>query len=147
MAVKKSGSSALPKILGIVGGVVVAVVIVALLIAGRGSPVDVAMAFYRAGNEGNYEKAATYLFPSIERAWEMLPSIRRFDTAMDAATKDGTITRIEATETIEVGGVATVWLTLDYRDGSREEDILTLMKVDGEWRVYMSTLLLMPSPP
>ena len=135
------------KIAGIVGGVILIVVIVALVTSGGGSPIDVAMAFYKAGNAGNYEKAYDYLAPEAQMAWEMMGAFMpSFDNAMDDATKVGTITRIEAKETVEYSGAyATVWLTLDYNDGSREQDVLTLIKVDKGWRIYMSTLLLMPS--
>jgi hypothetical protein len=150
-AVKKRGSSPWPKIAGIVGGVALIIAIVVLLIGvgERESPIEVAMAFYRAGNEGNYEKAFGYLTPEIRMAWKMgVPFIPRFDNAMDAATRGGTIARIEAEEAVEYAGAfATVWLTLVYEDGSQARDVLTLMKVDGEWRIYMSTLLLMPPPP
>jgi hypothetical protein len=104
------------------------------------------MAFYRAGNRGNYEKALGYLGPELRAGYEMWGGgtfMPRFDTAMDGATKGGTIVRMETREAVEYGGLqATVWLTLDYEDRSREHDVLTLMKVDGEWRIYKSILLL-----
>ena len=135
------------KIAVIVGVVVVIVVIVALVRGGGGSPIDTAMAFYRAGNEGNYDKAYSYLAPETQMSWEMLGMMMpSFDNAMDDATKGGDITRIESKQAIEYSGAyATVRLVIYYRDGNQTEDVLTLMKVDGRWRIYMSTLLIMPS--
>lgn len=146
---KKGGSSRSLKLIGIIGGVVLIVIIGALLIGGRESPADVAVAFYKAGNEGSYTKAYGYLTPESRMAWEMLGTFApRFDNSMDAATKGGTITRIEVREAMEYAGMhATVRLTLDYRNGSRKEDVLTLTKVDGRWRIFTSTLLLTPQFP
>ena len=131
----------------IVGVVVVIIVIVALVRGGDGSPIDTAMAFYRAGNEGNYNKAYTYLTTETQMAWEMmgmmLPS---FDNAMDDATRDGTITRIESKQAVEYSGAyATVRLAIYYNDGDNTEDVLTLIKEDGRWKIFTSILLIMPS--
>ena len=134
------------KIIGIVAVVIVIIVVVAVVTGGSESPADVAIAFYRAGNGGNYPEAYNYLTPETRMAWEMMGAfMSRFDNSMDAATKNGTITRIDVTDAIQYGGVsANVRLTLHYRDGSQRQDVLTLTKVDRRWRIFSSTLLLTP---
>ena len=131
----------------IVGIVVVIVVVVALVRGGGGSPIDTAMAFYRAGNEGNYDKAYSYLAPETQMSWEMLGMmLPSFDNAMDDATRDGDIARIESKQAMEYSGTsATVRLTIYYGDGDDTEDVLTLIKVDGRWRIFTSVLLITPS--
>lgn len=140
-----SGSNRL-KLIGIVAAVIVIIVVVAVARGGGESPADVAIAFYRAGNDGSYTRAYNYLSPHTRMAWEMMGALApRFDNSMDAATKRGSISRIEVTDAMLYGGAsATVRLTLHYRDGTRKQDVLTLTKVDGRWRVFSSTLLLMP---
>lgn len=135
------------KIAVIVGVVIVIVVVVALVRGGGGSPIDTAMAFYRAGNEGDYNKAYSYLAPETQMSWEMLGMMMpSFDNAMDDATKGGDITRIESKQAIEYSGAyATVRLTIEYGNGSQTEDVLTLMKVNGKWRIFTSVLLITPS--
>ena len=139
-------SSRLLKIIGVVAVVVVIVVVAVLLTGGGDSPAEVAVAFYRAGNEGSYTKAYNYLAPQTRMAWEMMGAfVPRFDNAMDNATQGGSITRIEVQDTIEYGGMhATVRVTLDYRASSPEQDVLTLTKVDGQWKIFSSTLLVTP---
>lgn len=106
-------------------------------------PADVAKAFYRAGNEGNYAKAESYLAAEARMAFEMVPMMGRFDNAMDAVTRGGTITRIEVEEGVEYAGAfATVMVTLHYADGSQESDVLQLVKQDGKWRISQSSLLM-----
>lgn len=110
------------------------------------SPTDVARAFYRAGNEGNYTRAKGYLAPEARMVFKMEMGgtilIPRFDKAMDAATKGRTITQIEVVEKVEHPGYVIVMLTLYYADGSQAQDFLQLRKVDGQWRILQSTLLL-----
>jgi len=132
--------------IGIVAAVIVIIVVVAAVRGGGESPADVAIAFYRAGNDGSYTKAYNYLTPQTRMAWEMMGAFApRFDNSMDAATRKGTITRIEVTDAMQYGAAsATVRLTLHYRDATRKQDVLTLTKVDGRWRIFSSTLLLMP---
>ena len=134
------------KIIGIVAVVIVIIVVVAAVTGGSESPADVAIAFYRAGNDGNYSKAYSYLTSETRMAWEMMGAFApRFDNSMDSATKKGTIARIEVTDAIQYGHMsANVRLTLNYRDGSQRQDVLTLTKVDGRWRIFSSTLLLTP---
>lgn len=134
------------KIIGIAAVVIVIIIVVAAITGGSGSPADVAIAFYRAGNDGNYTKAYSYLTPETRMVWEMMGGFGpRFDNSMDGATKSGTITRIEVTDAIQYDGMsANVRLTLNYRDGSQRQDVLTLTKVDRRWRIFSSTLLLTP---
>ncbi len=134
------------KIIGIAAVVIVIIVVVAAMTGGSESPADVAIAFYRAGNGGDYTRAYNYLAPETRIGWEMMGAfMSRFDNAMDAATKNGDITRIDVTDAIQYGGTsATVRLTLNYRDGSQRQDVLTLTKVDRRWRIFSSTLLLTP---
>ncbi|MBA7546838.1 hypothetical protein ES705_39237 [subsurface metagenome] len=121
--------------------------------SGGGSPSDVAKDFYKAGNDGNYEKAESYLSISMEMAFEMGAfggvgftggSGLEFENMMDGATKDGTIARIEVKggEEYPGGYQAMVYLTLHYTDGSRAQDVLMLQKEDGNWKILQSTLLL-----
>ncbi|MBT9143234.1 MAG: hypothetical protein DDT29_01633 [Dehalococcoidia bacterium] len=106
------------------------------------SPADVARDFLWAGNEGDYARAKGYLIPETRMVFEMDPMIR-FDNAMDAATREGTITRIEVVEEVVHADVsATVWLTLHYADETQESDTLSIVKRDGKWRIMTSTLLM-----
>jgi len=64
---------------------------------------------------------------------------------MDAATKEGTIARIDIKGGEEYGYMAILYLTLHYRDGSQEKDTVQLKKEDGKWKIYMSSLLMIAS--
>jgi len=121
--------------------------------SGGGSPSDVAKAFYKAGNEGSYEKAESYLSISMKMAFEMGAfggvgftggSGLEFENMMDGATKDGTIAQIEVKggEEYPGGYQAMVYLTLHYTDGSQAQDVLMLQKEDGNWKIMQSSLLL-----
>ena len=138
-----------PLKIGIIVGIVVVIVVVVALVrsGGGGSPIDTAMAFYKAGNEGNYDKAYAYLAPETQMSWEMLGMmLPSFDNAMDDATRSGDISRIESKQAVEYSGsYATVRLTIYYTDGDDTEDVLTLLKVDGRWKIFTSVLLIMPS--
>lgn len=121
--------------------------------SGGGSPSDVAKTFYKAGNEGNYEKAESYLSISMKMAFEMGAfggvgftggSGLEFENMMDGATKDGTIAQIEVKggEEYPGGYQAMVYLTLHYTDGSQAQDVLMLQKEDGNWKIMQSSLLI-----
>ena len=112
---------------------------------GGGSASDVAKAFYKAGNGGDYEKAKSYLSIHAQMGLEALsPLGMAFESAMDAATKDGTIVRIQVKggEEYPGGYQASMYLTLHYADGSQEQDFLMLQKEDGRWKILESTLLI-----
>ncbi len=110
------------------------------------SPSDVAKAFYKAGNEGDYEKAFSYLSIHIQMAYKMPGAglvFGKFDNAMDGVTKNGTIKRIEVEggEEFPGGHQAVIYVTLHYADGDKKQDVLTLQKEDGRWKIIMSILL------
>ncbi|MDO9333386.1 MAG: DUF4878 domain-containing protein [Dehalococcoidales bacterium] len=111
---------------------------------GGGSPSDVAKAFYKAGNEGNYSKAEGYLSFEARVVYKqpMFGVTQSFDNQMDAVTKAGTITRIDVEEGKDYGGYAVVLVTLHYANGGQASDTLALLKEDGQWRIVTSTLLL-----
>lgn len=110
------------------------------------SPADVAKAFYTEGNKGDYAKAKGFLTAELRMffrkpcPWTGKPPA--FDTAMDAVTRGGTITRIKIEEGVEHPGFAMIMATLHYADGGQKSDILQLMKQDGEWRIMKSSLLI-----
>ena len=124
--------------------------IISALVVGceEGSPADVAIAFYREANAGNYAKAERYLSSQFIMSIKMMESLPGFgmislDNAMDSATKGGTITRIEVEEGIEYSGsVAQVYLELHYENETQASDILTFQKEDKQWRIMESALLL-----
>ncbi|PIP49076.1 MAG: hypothetical protein COX14_01210 [Chloroflexi bacterium CG23_combo_of_CG06-09_8_20_14_all_45_10] len=123
-------------------------VLLSLLVSGcgGGSPSDAVKAFYKAGNEGNYAKAKSYLSIHTQMAMEMWPlGMPSFEEQMDAATKEGTIARIDIKGGEEYGYMAILYLTLHYRDGSQEKDTVQLKKEDGKWKIYMSSLLMIAS--
>jgi len=127
-------------------GLVAVLVLLSFLLSGcgGGSPTDVTNAFYKAGNEGNYAKAKSYLSIHSEMGWESMRPLGMppFEDAMDAATKEGTIARIEIKGGQKMGYYTVVYLTLYYKDGSQEEDTIQLLKEDGRWKIYISTLLM-----
>ncbi len=114
----------------------------------RGSPDEVAIAFYREANAGNYKRAESYLSSHLIMSINMMQSLPgfgmiRLDNAMDAATKGGTIQRIEVERGVEyVGSVAQVHLTIYYEDRSQASDILTFQKENRQWKIVQSALLL-----
>jgi hypothetical protein len=111
---------------------------------GGGSPSDVAKAFYRTGNEGNYAKAESYMSINMQMAFEMVGLGMDFENAMDVATRYGTIAQIEVRGVEEYPGgyQAMVYLTLHYTDGSEAQDYLMLQKEDGNWKIMQSSLLI-----
>ena len=111
---------------------------------GGGSPSDVAKAFYKAGNEGNYSEAESYLSFEARAVYRqpVFGLTQSFDNQMDAVTKGGTITRIDVEEGKDYGGYAVVLVTLHYADGGQASDTLSLLKEDGRWRIVTSALLL-----
>lgn len=129
------------------------IILLALLVScasgcggGGETPSDIVKAFYRAGNEGNYAKANSYMSVHFQAGMQIAsPGIMpSFEEQMDAATKMGDITRIEITggEKFGVGQPAMVYLTLYFRDGSQEKDIVTLRQEDERWKIVMSTWLM-----
>ena len=111
---------------------------------GGGAPSNVAKAFYKAGNAGNYSEAESYLsFEARASYKEPLFGVAvRLDNQMDAVTKAGTITRIDVEEGKDYGGYAVVLVTLHYANGGQASDTVALLKEDGRWRIITSTLLL-----
>ncbi len=111
---------------------------------GGGSASDVAKAFYRAGNEGDYAKAKSYMAINMQMAFEMPGLGMDYENAMDGATKDGTIAQIEVKGVEEYpGGYTTVvYLTLHYTDGSQAQDVLLLQKEGGNWKIMQSSLFM-----
>ena len=136
-------------------GLVLSILVVLLAYGcggGGGSASDVAKGFYRAGNEGNYEKAESYLSSSMKMVFDMGVlggvgssggSSLAFENMMDGTTKNGTISQIEVTGGDEfIADVqAMVYLTLHYTDGTQAQDVLMLQKSDGNWKIMQSTLL------
>lgn len=110
------------------------------------SPTDVVKAFYKAGNEGDYAKAKNYLSIHTQMALENMRSLGMlsFEEQMDVVTKEGTIARIEIKGGQEAGHVVVVYVTLYYKDGTREQDVVTLLKENEKWKIYKSTLLMKP---
>ncbi len=119
---------------------------------GGGSAPDVAKAFYKAGNAGNYEKAESYLSFTMTMVFDMGilggvgssgGSSLAFENMMDGTTKNGTISKIEVTggEEFIADVQAMVYLTLHYTDGTQAQDVLMLQKSDGNWKIMQSTLL------
>lgn len=85
--------------------------------------------------KGNYKKARGYLSIHSQMAMEYmkpLPGMPSFEEQMDAATKEGTIARIEIKGGEKFDHQAVVYLTLYYKDGSQEQDAITLLKGDGK---------------
>ena len=111
---------------------------------GGGSPSDVAKAFYKAGNEGNYSEAEGYLSFEARAVYRqpMFGVTQSFDNQMGAVTKGGTITRVDVEEGKDYGGYAVVLVTLHYANGGQASDTLSLLKEGGRWRIVTSTLLL-----
>lgn len=132
----------------IVLGLVVALLGGLVVGCDRGSPADVAIAFYREANAGNYKKAESYLSSHLIMSINMMQSLPgfgtiRLDNAMDAATKDGTIQRIEVERGLEhSASFAQVYLTIYYKEG-QASDILTFQKENRQWRIVQSALLLL----
>lgn len=129
--------------------VITRMVVLALLVSfvngctgGGESPSDVVKAFYKAGNEGNYAKAKSYLSIHTQMTMEMIPEMSSFEEQMDAATKGGKIARIEIKGGEKGDSVAIVYLTLYFKDGSQEQDVIELSKEEGKWKIYMSTWLM-----
>ncbi len=102
-----------------------------------------ATAFYKAGNKGDYTNAKNYLSVYVKAYYESNALGLNFENAMDNVTKDGKITKIEVTggEEYSQANQASVFLKLYYSDGSQKTDFLSLEKVDGRWKILISSLL------
>jgi len=111
---------------------------------GGGSPADTAKAFYKAANDGNYDEAIDYLSIHLQMGFDIMnPLGMGIENAMDGVTRNGTIQKIEIKggEEFPSGYQAMVYLTLHYTDGRQAQDVLTLQKEDGKWKIIISTLL------
>ena len=145
--VKKSGASRWPKIVGIVGGVVLVVVIVALLIGGIGgtsSPEQTIRTFYQEAERLNASGQADLLVEEYRAAWEM--TLEMSYAAMDSLS----ISNLSITITSQTEDTAEAVAEYDYtyrvKDGSvypeeHEEDHFDLIRVNGRWLIQETDFL------
>lgn len=141
LEVKKTSSSSLPKILGIVGGVAAVVVIVALLLGGMGStssPERTIKAFYREAERLDASGQADLLVEEHRAMSEM--TLEMTYAAVDSLT----ISDLTVTITSETDDTAQARAEYDYtykvKDGSvypeeHEVDNFELVKVGSQWLI------------
>jgi len=92
------------------------------------SPFDVLKAGVMAGNEGNYDEAATWVVPSGGMVGDNFMLWQR-------ATNNGSVSKIEFTDETYRGQDVSVGYVLHFGDGSTKKDEATLRKVDDRWKI------------
>jgi len=148
VGVKKGGSSSLPKILGIVGGVVLIVVIVALLTGGMGGtsgPEQTIRTFYREAERLNASGQADLLMQEEYR--EMWKTTLEMSYAMidSLSISNLTITITSQTQdTTEATAEYDLWFKL--KDGTvypeeHEVDDFQLVRVGSKWLISETDFL------
>lgn len=96
-------------------------------------PFEVLKAGIMAGNEGDYDKAATFVTPSGGMQGDNMMLWQK-------ATNNGTVKIVEHTGEQYQGQEVTVGYTLHFEDGSTKSDKAILMKVDNRWKIdWLST--------
>jgi hypothetical protein len=96
-------------------------------------PFDVLKAGIMAGNEGDYDTAATWVVPSGGMVGDNFMLWQK-------ATNNGTVQKVEHTGEQYQGQDVSVGYTIHFEDGSSKSDKATLVKVDGRWKIeWLST--------
>jgi len=96
-------------------------------------PFEVLKAGIMAGNEGDYDTAATWVVPSGGMVGDNFMLWQK-------ATNNGTVKNVEHTGEQYQGQVVSVGYTIHFEDGSSKSDKATLVKVDGRWKIeWLST--------
>lgn len=91
-------------------------------------PFEVLKAGIMAGNEGDYDKAATWVVPSGGMVGDNFMLWQK-------ATNNGTVKSVEHTDEEYQGQGVSVGYTIHFEDGSSKSDDATLVKVDGRWKI------------
>lgn len=96
-------------------------------------PFEVLKAGIMAGNDGDYDKAASWVTPSGGMQGDNMMLWQK-------ATNNGTVKKVEHTSEQYQGQEVMVGYTLHFEDGSTKSDKASLMKVDGRWKIdWLST--------
>lgn len=140
--VKKGGSSRWPKMIGIVGGVVLVAVIIALLVGGTGtasSPEQTIRSFYREAERLNASKQAGLLVEEYRAMWAM--TLEMSYAMVDSLSISNLTVTITSRTQDTAEAVAEYHLRYRMKDGSpysseeREVDHFELIRVGNQWLI------------
>lgn len=96
-------------------------------------PFEILKAGIMAGNEGDYDKAATFVVPSGGMVGDNFMLWQK-------ATNNGTVKMVEQTDEEYRGQSVAVGYTITFEDGQTKSDRASIVKVDGHWKIeWLST--------
>lgn len=109
---------------------------VALVGCGGGGPAGAVQGYYKAMNSGKYADALSYLTPTMA-------DFAKFDggkTMSDEMTHNGTMTKVEILETNVRGEGAEIKARIHFKDGSVDDQNISLVKQEGKWKVTIPNM-------
>lgn len=96
-------------------------------------PFEILKAGIMAGNDGDYDKAATFVVPSGGMVGDNFMLWQK-------ATNNGTVKKVDQTDEAYRGQSVDVGYTLTFEDGQTKSDRASMVKVDGRWKIeWLST--------
>jgi len=115
------------------GAVLVCAMGLALVGCGGGSPDAAVKGWYKAMNAGKHSDAIKYLGPAMAEFAKMDGG----KTISDEMTHNGTMTKVEILSTDIRGEGAEVKARIHFKDDSVEDQDISLVKQDGDWKITM----------
>jgi hypothetical protein len=100
---------------------------------GGGGPTGTVKAWFNAMNAGKYSEAVEYLGSGLAE----LGKIDGGKSMSDDFTNSGTMTKLEVISEEVRGEGATVKVRVHFKDGGVEDQTISLVKQDGDWKITM----------
>lgn len=100
---------------------------------GGSGPTAAVKGWFNAMNEGKLQDAVGYLSGGLKEMSKMDGG----KSMSDEMTKQGTMTKLEIVSEEVRGEGATVKTRVHFKDGSVEDQTITLVQEDGKWKVTM----------
>jgi hypothetical protein len=105
----------------------------ALVGCGGGGPEGAVKGWYKAMNAGKHSDAIKYLGPAMAEFAKMDGG----KAMSDEMTHNGTMTKLEILSTEVRGEGAEVKARIHFKDDSVEDQNISLVKQDGDWKVTL----------
>lgn len=116
-----------------IGAMLMSTISLALVGCGGGGPEGTVKKWFNAMNEGKHSEAVKYLAPALAEFAKMDGG----KAMSDDMTNSGTMSKLEIVSSEVRGEGATVNARVHYKDGGVEDQTVTLVKIDGDWKVTL----------